>query len=67
MEVLQDKDGTILKFERKLSKKEISNIQSYMNYARAVKGSLAKLSDIEQFAELAKQDTWERFKKKVKD
>ncbi len=63
MEVLQEKDGTIIKFGRKLSRKEIDNIQSYLKYARAVKGSIAKPADIEQFAEKAKQDTWERYKK----
>lgn len=65
MEVLQEKTGTTLKFERKLSKKEINNLQSYLNYAKAVKGSKAKSTDIEEFAEMAKQETWNAFKKKV--
>jgi hypothetical protein len=65
MEVLQDKTGTTLRFERKLSKKEINNIQSYLNYAKAVKGSKAKSTDIEEFAEMAKQETWNALKKKV--
>ena len=65
MEVVKDKQGTTLKFERKLSKKEINNLQSYLNYAKAVKGSKAKSTDIEQFAEMAKQETWNALKKKV--
>jgi hypothetical protein len=63
MEVLQEKDETILKFGRKLTKKEISIIQSCLIHSKAVKGSLAKLSDIERFAENIKQETWERYKR----
>lgn len=65
MEVLQNKEGTTLRFERKLSKKEIESIQRYLNYTRAVKHSKAKSADIEQFAEMAKQETWNAFRKNV--
>lgn len=65
MEVLQNKEGTTLRCERKLSKKESNSIQRYLNYARAVKNSKAKSADIEQFAEMSKQETWNAFKKKA--
>jgi CRISPR/Cas system CSM-associated protein Csm2 small subunit len=65
MQVIQEKKGTTIRFNRKLKKTQVEKLLDMIEWQDAISNSKASEKAINVVAELAKATTWKKYGKSL--
>jgi hypothetical protein len=65
MQVIQEKKGTTIRFNRKLKKAQVEKLLDMIEWQDAISTSNATEKAIQALAETAKSATWKKFSKSL--